>query len=70
MKVRLTGIFEQNEVAAASSDKETPPAGPVIIARLDNLPDDPYSSFTVNYAALQGAQVGDEFTLHLERVNK
>jgi hypothetical protein len=72
MKVRLTAISEEDLVnMPASATAATPsPFEKVIVARLA-APDVPgYYGIHIPYKVIEGAQVGDEFTLHLERVPK
>ncbi len=71
MKVRLTGISEEDlSTMPAPAGAAVPPAGQkAIIARL-TVPDVPaYYGLHVPYDLIEPAQVGDEFTLHLEKVS-
>jgi hypothetical protein len=75
MQVRLTGITEEPayiNMPGGGPAIETP-SRRITMARCEvvNQPTPTsYSVILVPYALVEGAQVGDEFTLHLERVKK
>lgn len=77
MKLRLTGIYEENRFPPtyASSGSAPaimpPPSQKVVIAQLQHMPSSPLEIHLNVPGELVGdAKIGDEFTLHLERVKK
>ena len=77
MKTKLTGINEEPTYAAFPDGTTIPqaqsPSGTITMARLSvsGLPSPQgYNVIVIPYAVIEGAQIGDEFTLHLERVKK
>ncbi len=74
MKVRLTGITEEPAYINLPGREAMieAPSQRITMARCEivNQPTPTsYSVILVPYALVDGAQVGDEFTLHLERIN-
>lgn len=76
MRVRLVGIAEEGIYDDPQNSGGSVGAGPrrasryVVMASLrlvEGQEDAPYSGLNIPYEAIKGAQVGDEFTLHLER---
>ncbi len=75
MKVRLTGITEEPVYLNLPGDGAPVESSSVraTMARFEVINSPTPTSYTavlVPYAVVDGAQVGDEFTLHLERVRK
>jgi hypothetical protein len=75
MKVRLTGITEEPVYLSLPVAEPTVESSSIraTMARFDVInPPTPtsYTTILVPYLVVKGAQVGDEFTLHLERVRK
>jgi hypothetical protein len=72
MKFRLTGIREEDLAnspgnTATAAVVASTPVERVVVAEL-TAPDVPgYYGIRVPYNVIEGARVGDEFTLHLER---
>lgn len=73
MKVELTGISKQSPQPPTAQVGAPPaePAGHVVMAQFSPVGADQFSPYGtgvfVPYEIVQGAQVGDIFTLHLER---
>ncbi len=72
MKVRLTAISEEDlSTLPTTATASTPsPFEKVVIARLMAIDMPSYYGIHIPYKVIEGAQIGDEFTLHLERVSK
>lgn len=72
MKLELTGIlkeaFPPPQPATATEANSKPTYQ--VVARLGNLDGEPYVYINVPVEMIGDAQVGDEFTLYLERVKK
>lgn len=72
MKVRLTAISEEDlSTQPTTATAPTPsPFEKIIVARLMATDMPPYYGIHIPYKVIEGAQVGDEFTLHLESISK
>lgn len=79
MKVRLVGMHEETryklgEVRLGMSEPEQRPVESIeekfVVARLEYPHGDIHHSISVPVEMVRGAEIGDEFTLHLERVKK
>ena len=73
MKVRLIGINEDVHFDDRGTFPDGTPLPPVpskiTVARLANV-GEYRGELVVPYEMVRGAEIGDEFTLHLERVKK